>query len=417
MSQHASSKAAVLDVIRAAGTISRVGLISATGFTGATISTVVRRLIDEGLVVETGRAESTGGKRRVLLQLNHASRYAVGVHLDHAGITYVLTNLGGAVVARISRAGAGAAEPATVVNRMSTEVTALIEGVGVERERVLGVGLVSPGPLSPATGMGLTPPAMRKWEDYPLGQALERATGLPVVLDNDATAAALGEHWSGGIGGTAISAALYMGTGIGAGLVINGVTYRGAGGNAGEIGHTCVDANGPDCWCGARGCVEVLAGPAAVVAAARADPALSRSAGLTGRARSVSADFAAVSRAARRGEPSALAILERSARYIAAAARSLANVMDLEVLVLTGPSFAIAGSVYLPIVREELDRAFFSRATHAVDVRLSRHAATASAIGAAALVLRSELVPLSEGLKLPENLAAAEPAPLPVTGA
>ncbi|NUT99466.1 MAG: ROK family transcriptional regulator [Saccharothrix sp.] len=416
MSQHASSKAAVLDVIRAAGTISRVGLINATGFTGATISTVVRRLIDEGLVVETGRAESTGGKRRVLLQLNHASRYAVGVHLDHAGITYVLTNLGGAVVARISRPGAGATAPATVVERMASEVTALMDGVGVDRERVLGVGLVSPGPLGPAAGMGLTPPAMRKWEDYPLGQALERATGLPVVLDNDATAAALGEHWSGGIGGTAISAALYMGTGIGAGLVINGVTYRGTSGNAGEIGHTCVDANGPDCWCGARGCVEVLAGPAAVVAAARADTALSRAAGLTTRSRSVSADFAAVSRAARRGEPSALAILERSARYIAAAARSLANVMDLEVLVLTGPSFAIAGAIYLPIVREELDRAFFSRAAHPVDVRLSRHAATASAIGAAALVLQSELVPLTEGLKLPENLSAAEPAPLPASG-
>ncbi|QQQ75538.1 ROK family transcriptional regulator [Saccharothrix sp. 6-C] len=414
--QHASSKSAVLDVIRAAGTISRVGLINATGFTGATISTVVRKLIDEGLVVETGRAESTGGKRRVLLQLNHSSRYAVGVHLDHAGITYVLTNLGGSVVARISRAGAGAAEPRTVVARMAAEVKGLIDGVGVEHNRVLGLGLVSPGPLSSDTGMGLTPPSMRKWEDFPLAQELERATSLPVVLDNDATAAALGEHWSGAIGGTAISAALYMGTGIGAGLVINGITYRGSSGNAGEIGHICVDADGPECWCGARGCVEVLAGPAAVVAAARADAALAGAAGLTGRARSVSSDFAAVSRAARRGEPSALAILERSARYIAVAARTLANIMDLEVLVLTGPSFAIAGSVYLPVVRDELDRAFFSRAAHGVDVRLSRSAATASAIGGAALVLQSELVPLHEGLRLPENLADSEPAALADSG-
>jgi predicted NBD/HSP70 family sugar kinase len=411
---HASSKAAVLDVIRAAGTISRVGLIGATGFTGATISTVVRRLIDEGLVLETGRAESTGGKRRVLLQLNHASRYAIGVHLDHAGITYVLTNLGGAVVARITRPGAGAAEPAEVVTRIATEVAALVDRVGVEPERVLGIGLVSPGPLSAATGMAQTPPPMRQWEDFPLDGALARATGLPVLLDNDATAAALGEHWSGGIGGTSTSAALYMGTGIGAGLVIGGITYRGTSGNAGEIGHICVDALGPECWCGARGCVESLAGPAAVVAAARADRALARVVGLTGakkRARpSVAADFAAVSRAARRGEPRALAILERSARYIAVAARTLANIMDLDVLVLTGPSFAIAGSVYLPIVRDELDRAFFARAAHEVDVRLSRSAATAPAIGAAAMVLQSELVPLHEGLRLPENLAAAEPA-------
>ena len=410
---HASSKAAVLDVVRAAGTISRVGLINATAFTGATISTVVRKLIDEGLVLETGRAESTGGKRRVLLQLNHASRFAIGVHLDHAGITYVLTNLGGAVVARITRPGAGTATPTEVVTRMATEVAALVERVGVDPDRVLGLGLVSPGPLSAATGMAHTPPSMRQWEDFPLDTALAQATGLPVLLDNDATAAALGEHWSGGIGGTSTSAALYMGTGIGAGLVIGGITYRGTSGNAGEIGHICVDALGPECWCGARGCVESLAGPAAVVAAARADQYLSRMVGLTGTKRtrpSIAADFAAISRAARRGEPQALAILERSARYIAVAARTLANLMDLDVLVLTGPSFAIAGSVYLPIVREELDRAFFARATHQVDVRLSRSAATAPAIGAAAMVLQSELVPLHEGTRLPENLAAAEPA-------
>ncbi|MFP8964447.1 ROK family protein, partial [Streptomyces nanhaiensis] len=277
---HASSRAAVLDVIRAAGTISRVGLINATGFTGATISTVVRRLIDDGLVVETGRAESTGGKRRVLLQLNQSSRYAVGVHLDHAGITYVLTDLGGSVVARMSRAGAGAEDPPDVVERMAGEVGALIEGVGVGRERVLGLGLVSPGPLTPTSGMRLTPPLMRQWEDFPLDRALKEATGLPVVSDNDATAAALGEHWSGGVGAAATFAALYMGTGIGAGLLVDGMTYRGASGNAGEIGHSCLAVDGPECWCGARGCVEALAGPSAVVAAARADPALARAAGL-----------------------------------------------------------------------------------------------------------------------------------------
>ncbi|MDT9684022.1 ROK family transcriptional regulator [Streptomyces sp. TRM76323] len=412
---HASSRSAVLDVIRAAGTISRVGLARATGFTGATISTVVRRLIDDGLVLETGRAESTGGKPRVLLQLNQDSRYAVGVHLDLSGITYVLTNLGGSVVARMSRAGAGEEDPPVVVGRMAREVEALIEGIGVDRSRITGLGLVSPGPLAPAAGMRLTPPAMRSWEDFPLDRALEEATGLPVLLDNDATAAALGEHWSGVVGGTATFAALYMGTGIGAGLLINGLTYRGASGNAGEIGHVCLDVNGPECWCGARGCTEILAGPAAVVAAARADRRLARAAGLTsGKGNkpprpSVAAEFAAVARAARDGEPAARALLEDSARHLAVAARTLANVMDLELLVLTGPSLAIAGSTYLPVVQEEMDRAFFSRATHPVEVRLSTSAATAPAIGAATMVLQSELVPLRQGLRLPGNLADAEP--------
>lgn len=410
---HASSRAAVLDLIRAAGTISRVGLINASGLTGGTISTVVRGLIDDGLVVETGHAESTGGKRRVMLALNHFARYAVGVHLDAARITYVLTDLGGSVVARIARAGAGTDEPADVVARMAREVGALIESVGVERDRILGLGLVSPGPLTPASSVRLTPPAMRHWADYAFGRALERATGLPVVLDNDATAAAIGEHWSGGVGATSTFAALYMGTGIGAGMIQGGITYRGASGNAGEIGHTCLDLDGPECWCGARGCLEVLAGPAAVVSQARSDRALSRAAGLTGgRTRprtAVSVDFAAISRAARRGNTRASALLERSARYLAAAARTLANVMDLEVLVLTGPSFAIADSVYLPVLRAELDKAFFTRNAHPVTVRLSPSAATAPAIGAAAIVLQSELVPLQQGLRLPDDLAAGEP--------
>lgn len=406
---HASSQAAILDVIRAAGTISRVGLVKATGFTGATVSTVVRRLIDEGLVLETGRAESTGGKRRVLLELNQSSRFAVGVHLDHAGLTYVLTNLGGSIIARMSRAGVGTEDPPDVVARMAREISALIEGAGVDRERVLGVGLVSPGPMHQTSKMRLTPPAMRHWEDFPLDAELERAAGLPVILDNDATAAALGEHWSGGVIGGATLAAVYMGTGIGSGLLINGITYRGASGNAGEIGHICLEADGPECWCGARGCTEALAGPGAVVAAARADAALAREAGLSARPNDRSrlvTDFAAVSRAALRGEPRARALLERSARYLALASRALANVMDLEELVLTGPSLAIAGSIYLPVVREELDRSFFSRATHSVTVRLSRSAATAPAIGAAAMVLQSELVPLREGVRLPENLGA-----------
>ncbi|WP_112261232.1 ROK family protein [Lentzea terrae] len=389
---HASTRAAVLDLIRAAGMISRVGLVNASGLTGGTISTVVRGLIDEGLVAETGHAESTGGKRRVMLQLNHFARYAVGVHLDDARITYVLTNLGGAVVARISRAGSGPDE--AVVAKMAREVAALIDSVGVERDRILGLGLVAARPSA--------------LDEF--GAALARATGLPVVLDNDATAAAIGEHWSGGVGATSTFAALHMGTGLGAGVVLGGTTHRGPSGHAGEIGHTCLDLDGPRCSCGARGCLEVLAGPGAVVAQARADRALSRAAGLVGGrtrvATPVAADFAAISRAARRGNARALALLERSARYLAVAARSLANVLDLEVLVLTGPSFAIAGSVYLPVLRAELEGAV---GAHPVSVRLSPSAASASAIGAAAIVLQSELVPRQQGLQLPDDLAADEP--------
>lgn len=117
-----------------------------------------------------------------------------------------------------------------------------------------------------------------------------------------------------------------------------------------------------------------------MVAAARADRALARAPGLTGDParpqRSVMADFAAVARAARSGAANARALLERSARCLAVASRTLTNIMDLNLLVLTGPSLAIAGSVYLPVVREEWERTFFARDAHPVEVRLSPSAAT-----------------------------------------
>ena len=408
---HLSTQAAVIDVIRAAGTISRAGLIEQTGLTGATISTLVRRLIDDGLVLETGRAESTGGKPRVLLQLNHGARYAVGIHLDQSGIVYVLTTLGGAVVGRLWRSGVGAADPRVVVERMAREVSTLIESAGVERSRVSGLGLVSPGPLVRTSGMRLTPPLMRHWEDFPLDRALEEATGLPVLLDNDATAAALGEHWTGSAGPRSTFTTVYMGTGIGAGLIVNGSAYEGVSGNAGEIGHICLDLDGPLCWCGARGCTEAIAGPAVVVAAALADPDIRAAAGLDeepgGVHRSTVSDFAAVTRAALAGHAGALALLEHSARYLAVAIRTLVNIMDTDLVVLTGPSFASAGSIYLPIIAQEVGSSFFSRSTHEVAVRLSPVATTAAATGAAAMVLQSELVPQRAVMRLPDRFAGS----------
>ncbi|MBB6121691.1 ROK family transcriptional regulator [Nocardiopsis algeriensis] len=383
---HATSRGAILDVIRAAGTISRAGLVRATGFTAATISNVVRGLLRDGLVVETGRAESTGGKPRVLLRLNGDARYAVGVHLDPIRTSYVLTDLTGAVVSRLTRAGR--AEPSVTAAEAADRIGVLVAGAGVDRDRVLGAGVVAPpGTALPGTG------------------DLERALGLPVVLGRDAAAAALGEYWSGEAGRASVFATVYMGTGIGAGVLVNGIPYQGAGG-AGEIGHVCLDPDGPVCWCGARGCAEAVAGPAAVVAAAREDAVLRGE--LSGP--SVAAQFTSVVRAARAGRTGARVLLERSARHLAVAVRTLANLMDPELIVLTGSSLAVAAPVYLPAIEHELGRALSARGRRPVRVRMSTSASTAPAIGAAAMVLRSRLVPFHPpGLHLPDDISEAVP--------
>src|SRR5699024_10598587 len=152
-----------------------------TGLPLAPSSALHWKPIDYRSVLEIDRTESTGGTPRVLLRLDRTSCYAVGVHLDPVGITYVLTDLTGAIVSRMTRAGAGNEDPAVIVGRTATQIDILIDGAGVDRERILGVGLVSA-----ANGSHPRQPAMRHWLDFPAKTELERATGLPVVIGNDA---------------------------------------------------------------------------------------------------------------------------------------------------------------------------------------------------------------------------------------
>ena len=383
---HTTSRSAILDIIRSAGPISRVEVARATKFSAPTVSIVVRRLIEDGLVVEVGQGESTGGKRRTLLQLDTGARYAVGVHLDHGGISFVVSDLASTIVARWRRPGAGSDAPQDVVDRIADDIRDNLARVNIGIERVLGLGVVSPGPIFQHTQMTLTPPQMRSWSDFPLAAALEKAIGLPVKLENDATAAALGEYWSGAIDAHATFAAVYMGTGIGAGIVIDGSVLRGVSSNAGEVGHICVDVNGPLCWCGARGCVETLAAPPRVVENSR-----STSLKLSGS--DVTQEFADIARAAARGEKEAVDLLHESAQYLAVAIQTIANLLDLSRVVLTGPAFAHAGSLYLPTIQARLDEVFFARESHSVEVVISSNASEAAAIGACSLVLQSELSP------------------------
>ena len=211
-------------------------------------------------------------------------------------------------------------------------------------------------------------------------------------MENDATAAAVGEYWVARVENSRSFAALYLGAGLGAGIVLDGAAHRGSRGHAGEFGHVCVVVDGPPCPCGGSGCLEVMAGPETVVARALADPDARREAGLERVARrALLTDFSAVARAARAGRPACRALLERSARYVAAAAETLVNLIDVDLLVLTGPGFAVASGIYGPAITARVGTAGGRVWGRAVTVTVSSAAATAPAVGAAALLLQEQL--------------------------
>ncbi|HVQ92472.1 MAG TPA: ROK family transcriptional regulator [Mycobacteriales bacterium] len=387
------TRGVVLDLIRAARTISRVELAAGSGLTAPTITQVVRGLIDDGLVVEAGRGESTGGKPRTLLQLNAAARYSVGVQLERYTSVIVIVDLAGRPVARASFPGAGQAAPDETLRLVAEHVDTLLTTAGVARSKVLGVGLVSHGPQDRVGGTLLAPQTAPGWHGYPVVRRLAEFVRLPVLLDNDATAAAVGEFWIGGVDPASTYGCIYLGGGFGGGVVVAGEVYRGSSSNTMEVGHITVAADGAECPCGNRGCLEIVAGPWKVISEAWASPGLAARLGLDRDGADLIADFALIAGAAMTGDPTARALIEKSARYVGYAAVTLTNLFDLDRIVLAGPSFTPAGSIYQSMVQAVLDRATFARAAHRVQVALSASGSDAAAVGGAALVLRGELTP------------------------
>ncbi|WWR55198.1 ROK family transcriptional regulator [Streptomyces sp. SCSIO 30461] len=282
--------ALVLDLLRTAGEdgISRLELAERTGLTPQAVSKIMARLRDEQLVTEAGRRASTGGKPRTVLRLIPSAAYAVGVQMDRDELTVVLLDLAGAQVASRAVTADLGAGPDAVTGRIADQVRALLtdalpgmpsgvaaaadasagdmgaaEGATGEEPargggpfaRVLGVGLAMPGPLDHRTGVPLRVTGYPEWDGYRLRDELARRLSLPVVLDKDTNAAALGLLLRGEVGDFAY---LHLGTGIGAGLVLDGSLYRGARTGAGEFGHQVVHLDGPLCACGKNGCIEVM---------------------------------------------------------------------------------------------------------------------------------------------------------------
>jgi predicted NBD/HSP70 family sugar kinase len=386
-----TTRGTVLDLIRAARTISRVDLAAATGLTPPTISEVVRDLMADGLVVEAGRGASTGGKPPTLLRLHPPARYSVGVLLERNTCVIVVVDLAGRQVARTSFHGTAQTPPEQALPFLAAQVDGLLETAAVDRDRVVGVGLVSYGPQDRRAGVLLTPQPTDAWGDYPVAPRLAELLGMPVLLDNDAAAAAIGEYWMGSVDPRSTYGCIYMATGIGGGVVVAGEVYRGSSSNTVEIGHISVDVHGEDCPCGNRGCLENYAGPSAVFRQALAVPELADQLGLDPAGTNFLTAFALIAGAADAGNPAARHLIEQSARYMGYAAVTIASLFDLDLIVLAGPSFAVAGPTYRTVIQREVDRRTFARRAHPVRVVPSVNGSDAAAIGGAALVLQSEL--------------------------
>jgi len=390
----------ILDGIRRAPAgLSRVELAQLVGLSPQTISNICRRLLDQNLIVEAGKEGTGPGKPRTMLRLNPGGMYAVGVHLDPAVLTFVVLDLVGAVVQHSRLPMPADATPESIIGTMADRIQQVIGDSGVDRARIAGLGVATPGPIDLVEGVVAGPPLLPAWERVALRDALAEATGLATLVDKDVTSAAVAETWAGGPSGAGSFIFMYMGTGIGFGLVLNDEVVRGVSGNAGEIGHLVVDPGGALCDCGQRGCVRSSVIPQALVARAE-DAGVLAGAGPGKDAPAVQERFAELCALAHAGAPGAQDIINSSAVMVARAVSVIANALDVDRVVFGGPSWMCLAPAYLERVPGLVQDSSATSAIHGIDVVGTGVGEDVGAVGAACLVLEDALAPRSRRLLL-----------------
>lgn len=273
-------------------------------------------------------------------------KYLVGIDLGGTDIKSAILTEEGEIIARSkieTKVERGAAD---AMHRVAQDIERLLKGNHIKKQEVRGVGIGSPGPLSTRLGIIHRAPNLIGWDNAPLRKLLSEALSLPVMLYNDANAAAYGEFWQGAGKDISTLVLFTIGTGVGGGLILNNKLYVGIDETAGELGHITIlpDSNAPLCSCGNRGCLEALASATAIVRRVKKGVDRGVATILKEDAEKGMLTSKSVYIAAKNEDKFALQILEETGRYLGIAAAFMIDALNPEVIVFGGGVSAAVGS-------------------------------------------------------------------------
>ncbi|BCJ70649.1 MULTISPECIES: ROK family transcriptional regulator [Catellatospora] len=376
----------VLRLLRDEGALSRAELADRLDIPRPRLLGELDRLVTGGQIAEAGPAESRGGRRSTLVELNPGMRFA-GVDLGATSIDVEVTNGRLEPVAHYSETADIRSGPKVILQRVNELLAkAKVEGAFTHLD---GIGIGVPGPVSFRDGVPVSPPIMPGWDRFPVRELLTREHGCPAVVDNDVNIMAIGER-NGGVAHS-VDNFLFVkiGTGIGCGVYLNGEVYRGTDGCAGDIGHIQVDSHGPVCTCGNVGCLEAVFSGAALAreatAAARsgASPALAERLATNGQVTAMDVAIAAVE-----GDVACVQLIRDGGRRIGTVLAGLVSFVNPSMIVIGG-GLAQLGHIMLAEIRSVVYRRSLPLATGNLPLVLSELGPRAGVAGAA--VLASEI--------------------------
>ncbi len=399
----------ILNYIRKHGTIdpkssTRIAIAQRTGLSRTTVGKIIDDLKDDGWVSESDQpleSTSRGGHKATPIYFNAKAGYVIGIDIGRSHFTHLLTDLEAEEIGRDSDELDTDSGAEACLDLLVERLQKLLKDKRIPWNKVIGIGVGIPGTLDPQLKM-LTGPMMPGWQGINIPQYLRRRVrGVPVYLDNDANMGALGEirygSWKNHAGKD-ITNLVYVkiGTGIGAGLILDGHLYRGNKGAAGEIGHTKISeassqsARSENCanYECTPGCLESLAAEQAILKDAHYDTSLKGNESILSRDddRQTLLAIVKVARAAQNGDETSRFAIENAGKCIGVAIGNLTNLLNPELILLGGGVVHAAGELLLTPLRHAAEACSLP-ATKSTPIEKSKLGYDASAKGAVATVI------------------------------
>jgi len=367
----AINRASILNAIKSYGPIARTDIAELTGLSPATVTGLTAELIDDGLVLIKQEGDSRGGRRPILLALDSQGAYVIGIKLAEEHATLALTDLNADIVTKRT-AQLTQRDPEHVSRILAESVQTVLDAAGINRTRLLGVGVGLAGIIDSETGLCRISPH-NGWREVPFAKLLEDDLDCIVHLDNNVNTLTrveqlygLGQHMRDFL-------VITIGRGIGMGIVANGQVYRGTRGGGGEFGHMVIDPEGLVCGCGNRGCLETFVAepwllyraqqrgldvrtPEALVAAAEADNAVARD------------------------------VFAQGGRVLGQAIASVVNLLNPALIIISGEGVRAGDFLFRPM-HETMQQHMFGQLAEDVEIRIEPLSDDTWARGAASLVL------------------------------
>lgn len=254
----------ILKVIREKGPISRADISKKIGLNPATVSSNVSDLLGKKIIKEVGSGESSGGRKPILLELNSSEIYVIGVDMGIKKVTTGLIDIDGKVINKVTLSFDQERNQNKVIKIMKDCIYKVVQSFNDSFDKVIGIGMGIHGLVDSKKGVSIYAPAFN-WHNLNLKEIFVEEFNVPVIIDNDCRVMALGEKWFGKAKEADDFVLLNIGTGIGAGIYLNGKLYRGNNFGAGEIGHVNITNRRIKCKCGKYGCFEAIASGRGIV--------------------------------------------------------------------------------------------------------------------------------------------------------